>query len=142
MRNAILLASLLPCCVTSWACTARSGTGADAAVTGGPDARGAASPGEAYERLIQATADADEQACRNVTVVAPPGGFADASIDALFASFRLHRAVREKGVTGKRVRSAGFDRNERLLVPEPPEPQLLGQAMEKIREMKWTIEGD
>jgi len=71
-----------------------------------PELEPAPSPGEAIERSLRAQAEGDEAAYRRVVVFRPPGGYMDVSLRAQFAGARLHRAVRECGVTGKRVADA------------------------------------
>ena len=104
----------------------------------------AETPGEAAERTVRALVAADERAYRRVTLIRSPAGYADGCIRWVFASFRLHRAVREHGVTSWRVRDAGWDPNEMLSpgIVEPSDPAELPQVRERIARLEWDIDGD
>jgi hypothetical protein len=99
-------------------------------------------PGDALIRSIEALTDGDEAAYRRIVVFAEPSAYAQALARQTLAGARLHRAVRDHGVTGKRVRSAGFDTNETLLIPAPATGKQLDQALRTLRQMQWKIEGD
>ncbi len=104
----------------------------------------AATPGEALARSMQAMADIDEAAYRRATVIESPTGYSDAYTRMMFASYRLRRAVREHGVTGRRVRDAGWDRDQTLSsgVIEPMPEAQWGTARDAIGKLEWKIDGD
>jgi hypothetical protein len=104
----------------------------------------ATSPGDALERSMRAWFDADEQVYRRVTLIKSPEGYSDAYVQWAFASFRLHRAVREHGVTGRRLREAGWDRDQTLSpgIPEPPKAAEWDQMQEVIRKLEWKTHDD
>lgn len=102
----------------------------------------AQTPGAAFARAIQAMSAGDESAYRQIVVFRPPCVMAEARARQQFASARLHGAVAKHGVTGRRIRDAGFDVNEKLMVPAPPTAAHLDQAMKAYRAIGWRIEGD
>ena len=102
----------------------------------------APAPGEAFARAMRAWSEGDEAAYRERVVFRPPALLAEAQVRVYFAAARLHRAVRDRGVTGRRVRDAGFDRNETLLAPAPPAPASIEQAMKAYRRMEWKVDGN
>ena len=103
----------------------------------------ARTPGEALLRAMQAMADADEAAYRRVVDVRSPHGYSEAYTRWVFASARLENAAREHKVVGKRVREAGFDRNEKLAtgasLPSAKEWDAQRKAIEAI---EWEVDGD
>ncbi len=105
--------------------------------------RPAATPGEAIDRSVAAAANADEVAFRGITLIQSPYGYSDGCMRWALASQRLHQAIRRYGVTSKRVRAAGFDRNEKLANAGD---EITKDDVEKDRRLrqrvKWTIEGD
>ena len=121
----------------------------------GPTTRGAATtqaaaalqpaptPGEALERAMHAIAQGDEAAYRRTTDVRSPHGFAEAHVRLIFASARLHKAVREHNVKAQRTRDAGFDRGRTLLAPAAPgSTEDWERTRDAIRAMQWKIEGN
>ena len=104
--------------------------------------RPAPTPAEAFERAMRAMAAGDEAAYRRIVVFAPPSRVAEAQARERFASARLHRAVGEHGVTGRRVCGAGFDKSRTLLPPAPPSRERVEQAMEAYRRIEWKVDGD
>jgi hypothetical protein len=82
---------------------------------------------------MRAWMDADETAYRRTTLIVSPEGYSEACVRWAFASFRLHRAVREHAVTGRRLREAGWDRNQ-TLSPGIAEPSPAGQ-WDQMREV-------
>jgi hypothetical protein len=93
-------------------------------------------------RAYEALADGDEAAYRRLVLFRPPCAYVEANARLQLASARLYRAVRDHHVTGKRVRDAGFDRNETLLVREPMPREHLAAVREGMRKMEWQIDGD
>src|SRR3954454_19036920 len=101
----------------------------------------APTPADAFERAVRAMAEGDEEAWRRIVVYQPPRVVAEAQALSRFAGARLHRAVRENGVAGRRVRDAGFDRNERLIVPEPPSRRRIEEELAAVRNIQWKVDG-
>jgi hypothetical protein len=100
-------------------------------------------PSEAVLRSMQAMVDGDEAAYRRVVDVRSPHGYSEAYTRWVFAAARLENAVREHNVVGKRVREAGFDRNERLSTGASPPPAKEWEAQRKaIEAMEWEVVGD
>jgi hypothetical protein len=91
---------------------------------------------------MRAFAEGDEEAYRSVLVYRPPAALVEQQARLHFASVRLHRAVKEHGVSGRRVRDAGFDKNEKLTVNEPPTPEQIEREMEFIRRLEWKVDGE
>ncbi|MGB7158488.1 MAG: hypothetical protein WBD40_10515 [Tepidisphaeraceae bacterium] len=102
----------------------------------------APTPGEALERAAHAMALGDEAAYRQAAVIRSPSRFSEMQVRSIFASARLHKAVREHNVKGERTREAGFDRNQTLLVPKAPGAAEWEQDRDAIRKMEWKIDGD
>jgi hypothetical protein len=96
------------------------------------------------ERAMQAMADGDEAACRRAVLMKPPHGYSESCLRGGLASARLHRAVREHGVTGQRLRDAGWDRNNTLSpdIPEPRSPAESKREIEMIRGLEWEVTGN
>jgi hypothetical protein len=94
-------------------------------------------------RSAAAMAGGDEASFRRITAIRSPHGYCEGYFRWGLASQRLHRAIREHGVTGKPIRSAGFDRNERLAnAGEEFTEEDLAKYRKTLARVKWTIKGD
>lgn len=128
---------------TSWVMLALVATATSCSThqTGAAD-KPAPTPAAALERWLLALSSGDEAAYRGIVRFRPPAEYARAHGRAILAAARLHHAVRAHGVTGKRVRDAGFDTNETLLANAPLSGDALNNAIARIRQTKWTIDGN
>ncbi len=104
----------------------------------------APSPREAALRYVDAMISADEATFRRNIEIRSPAGYSDAFVRWGFASGRLHDSVRSRGITGQRVRDAGWDRNE-TITPDAPKPvnkaELL-KTRDVLLQAQWRIDGD
>src|SRR4051794_1052658 len=100
--------------------------------SGMPALTPAPTPSEALERSTRARIDADEHAYRRITLIRSPARYSEAYTRWEFASFRLNQAVRDHGVTGTRVREAGWDCNQTLSpnVTEPVDAEQAGKWLQ------------
>ncbi len=103
----------------------------------------APSPSEAMERAVAAMAEGDDVAFRRITAIRSPHGYSEGHFRWGLASQRLHRAIRQHGVTRQRIRSAGFDRSETLAsAPDEFTDDDLEQYRKTHGRVKWRIKGD
>src|SRR5438105_14685070 len=94
--------ALIILCFTCHGCAARRCVTPTSARNNAVAVRPAPTPAEAFERATRAMADGDETAWRRAVAYRSPSMVAEAEAHTSFASARLHRAVREHGVTGRR----------------------------------------
>lgn len=108
-----------------------------------PALQPAATPGEALERAMRAIVYSDEAGYRRAVDLRSPHGYSEGYARLTFASARLRKAVRENDVTARRLREAGWDPNETLMIgiADTPTAAQWEAIHQGIQAIAWEVDG-